>query len=58
MFPYYEKVDPVLEHAERELRVAWQMYEQANKVCTGRIIAVGGLCSLVGVIIGWFVFGS
>ena len=58
MVPYYENVDPVLQHAERELRVAWQMYEQANTAYTGRLIAVGGLCSLAGLIIGWLVFGG
>lgn len=31
---------------------------QANKACTGRLVAVGGLCGLAGLVIGWFMFGG
>ncbi len=37
---------------------AWEREMLANTACTGRLIAVGGLCGLAGIIIGWFVFSG
>lgn len=41
-----------------EYRVVAQEYLRANKACTGRLIAVGILCGLAGLVIGWFLFGG
>lgn len=41
-----------------DYKVIVQRLERANKACTGRLAAVGGLCGLAGFVIGWLVFGG